>query len=116
MSEFFVVSLAGLSWRLPHLPFRVIKRVQPALVRLSQDWLADPDPQRGLMRLDEVQLEDLADAVWMALSEVDKTLTWEQFFELPFDLGELAAALPSLLSACGLRVTKAGEAGSNEKK
>ena len=32
--ETFVVELAGRRWALPHLPFRLIKTIQPALFQL----------------------------------------------------------------------------------
>ena len=55
IDEGFAVSLGGRSWRLPHLPFRIIKTIQPALFKVYSD-AADA----GGGALAESQIDDLA--------------------------------------------------------
>ena len=35
--EPFIVSLAGRRWALPHLPFRAVKKIQPALFQIYSE-------------------------------------------------------------------------------
>jgi hypothetical protein len=53
----FVVELAGRRWALPHLPFRIIKSVQPALFKAYSDAA-----QAGNAALAEEQIDALATA------------------------------------------------------
>lgn len=123
--ETFPVTLAGQTWDLPRLPFRVCKKVQPRLLKRSRDLFggrgeaSEPGFAMALaLRLDEPVLDDLADAAYFAVSAVDPKLTREAFLELPFTSGELVAAMKPLLQACGLEVGERAAAaqGPQEKK
>jgi hypothetical protein len=99
--ETFAVALGGRQWVLPHLPFRAIKKIQPILFQLYAD-LSDASPA-DIARFSEMQLERLAEAAYLAVATIDKDLTREAFFDLPFSVGELMMAFPSVARAAGLR-------------
>ncbi len=98
----FVIELAGRRWSLPHLPFRLIKSIQPALFQIYADTA-----QMGASPLSEIQIESLAGAAWRAIAYVDPTLTFEDFQSLPFSVADLFAILPSVAQAAGLRAQTA---------
>jgi len=102
--ETFAVELAGRRWDLPHLPFRLIKTIQPALFKAYAD--------AGEGALNEAQIDNLANAAWRALSHVDPALSWEDFLALPFSIGDLFAALPAVAQASGLRPQTATQEAS----
>jgi hypothetical protein len=52
----------------------------------------------------------LADATWQAIVHVDPGLARDAFLDLPFSVGELMLAFPSLANAAGLRAVKPSEA------
>ncbi len=82
--ETFAVALCGKSWALPHLPFRAIKAIQPALFDI---YLAAGGPAMSsdsVARLGEAELERLAEATWRAISHVDPALSFADFLDLPF--------------------------------
>ena len=103
------IILAGRYWDLQPLPFQLLKKVQPRLIARFRDF--GDDAMSTALRLDEEALEDLADCAFLAIGCVDKTLTREAFFELPFSVLELLGAAEPLLSACGMRRRRADEAG-----
>jgi hypothetical protein len=101
--ETFVISLAGRRWAAPHLPFRVIKAIQPTLFDV---YLAAGGPSMSndsVARLGEAQLDRLAEATWRAIAFVDPALSLADFLDLPFSVGELIQAFPSVARAAGLR-------------
>ena len=100
--EGFAVSLSGRSWRLPHLPFRIIKTIQPALFKVYSD-AADA----GGSALAESQIDDLAGATWRAIAHVDPALSYDEFLALTFSVADLFAALPSIAQASGLSTNTA---------
>ncbi len=102
--ETFPIELAGRKWALPHLPFRLIKAIQPALFKAYAD--------AGDGALSEAQIDSLAQAAWRALAHVDPTLSLEDFLALPFSIGDLFAALPSVAQAAGLRLQTATQEAS----
>jgi hypothetical protein len=101
--EAFAISLGGKSWSVPHLPFRAIKAIQPALfdVYLSAGGVSMSG--ESIARLNEAQLDRLAEATWRAISFVEPELSFANFLELPFSVGELIQAFPSVARAAGLR-------------
>ena len=104
--ETFTIALGGKSWALPHLPFRAIKAIQPALYAI---YLAAGGPAMSsdsVARLDETDLERLAEATWRAIAHVDPALAYADFLELPFSVGELIQAFPAIAKAAGLRPGK----------
>ena len=104
--ETFAVALGGRRWALPHLPFRAIKKIQPALFQIYSD-LGGADISPGhIARLGEAQIDRLAEAAYLAIAEVDAALTREAFLELSFSVGELMQAFPSIARAVGLRPIK----------
>lgn len=112
--ETFPVSLGGRSWRLPHLPFRAIKAIQPALYDI---YVAAGGPSMSsdsVARLGEAELERLAEATWRAVAHADPALSFADFLELPFSVGDLIQAFPSVAKAAGLRAagTATAEASS----
>ena len=101
--ETFDVALGGKRWTLPHLPFRAIKAIQPALFDI---YLAAGGPaisSDSVARLGEPELDRLAEATWRAIVHVDPALTYSDFLDLPFTVGELIQAFPSVAKAAGLR-------------
>ncbi len=101
--ETFPVALAGKAWALPHLPFRAIKAIQPALFDL---YLAAGGPAMSsdsVAKLGEADLEKLAEATWRAVSHVEPTFAYADFLDLPFSVGDLIAAFPAVAKAAGLR-------------
>jgi hypothetical protein len=108
--ETFAVSLAGRRWDLPHLPFRAIKKIQPVLFQIYAELGGAAISTSRIAELSEVQLDRLADATWQAIVHVDPGLARDAFLDLPFSVGELMLAFPSLANAAGLRAVKPSEA------
>ncbi len=101
--ETFAVALGGKRWALPHLPFRAIKAIKPALFDI---YLAAGGPSMSsdsVARLGEAELDRLAEATWRAIAHVDPALSYTDFLDLPFSVGELIQAFPSVAKAAGLR-------------
>jgi hypothetical protein len=106
--ETFTIALGGRRWAAPHLPFRAIKKIQPALFQLYLDLGGMDASRETFARLSESQLDRLAEAVYEAVAVVDKEMSREQFFDLPFSVSELMQAFPSVARAAGLRPAQAG--------
>ncbi len=105
--ETFAVTLGGRSWELPHLPFRAIKAIQPALFDI---YLAAGGPAMSgdsVARLGEPELDRLAEATWRAIAQVDPALSFADFLDLPFSVGQLIQAFPAVAKAAGLRPGRA---------
>ncbi len=100
--ETFTVALGGRAWALPHLPFRAIKKIQPLLFQLYAELGGAEASPQGLARFTEAQLDRLAEAAYLAVAAVDKELSREAFFDLPFSVGELMLAFPAIARAAGL--------------
>lgn len=100
--ETFVVELAGRQWILPHLPFRIVKSVQPVLLKVYSETA-----ELGAGVLTETQIDDLAAATWRAIAHVDPTLSYEDLLALRFSIADLFAALPAVAQAAGLRINVA---------
>jgi hypothetical protein len=105
--ETFEVSLAGRRWALPHLPFRAIKKIQPALFRVYAELGGVAMTTASVAQLSETQLDQLAEAIWLALAQVEPDLSREAFLDLPFSVGELMQAFPAVAQAAGLRAASA---------
>ena len=101
--EAFAISLGGKTWSVPHLPFRAIKSIQPALFDVYLAAGGSSMSGDSVARLSEAQLERLAEATWRAISFVEPELSLANFLNLPFSVGELMKAFPSVASAAGLR-------------
>ena len=106
----YPVSLGGVTFDVPSLPWRVVRELQPALL----GWVAKADigtDGRGVLKLTADDLGGLADLVFqaLALSPQGKTMTREAFDDLPFSAIDIAAALAPVLQACGLKFDKPGE-------
>jgi hypothetical protein len=104
----FLVTLAARRWALPHLPFRAIKAIQPALFAVYAEAGGADVSTTSVARLGEAQFDRLAEATWRAIAIVDPALGYDEFLDLPFSVGELIQAFPAVAKAAGLR---AGEAG-----
>ena len=107
--EAFGISLGGKTWSVPHLPFRAIKAIQPALFEI---YLAAGGPSmsgESVARLNEAQLDRLAEATWRAISFVEPELSFAKFLDLAFSVGELIQAFPSVAKAAGLQPGKIEE-------
>ena len=101
--ETFELALGGRKWALPHLPFRAIKAIQPALFDI---YIAAGGPamsSESVARLGEAELDRLAEATWRAVSFVEPTLSYPEFLELRFSVGELIQVFPAVAKAAGLR-------------
>jgi len=103
--ETFPVKIGGRSWDIPHLPFRITKRLQPALLEMAGNPIGFSVPAMG-----EQGLDRFARLAWEAIAFVDKSLTYEAFCELPFAANDLVKAFPSLARASGLLTDEGGEA------
>jgi len=101
--ETFPISLAGRFWALPHLPFRAIKAIQPVLFQVYADAGGEAINTQSIAALGEAQIERLAEATWRAIAQVDPNLTYDDFLTLPFSVGDLIQAFPSVAKAAGLR-------------
>jgi hypothetical protein len=99
----FAISLAGRTWPVPHLPFRTIKAIQPALFDVYLAAGGSSMSVESVTRLNEAQLDRLAEATWRAVSFVEPELSFANFLDLPFSVGELIQAFPSVARAAGLR-------------
>jgi hypothetical protein len=99
----FFVSLGGRHWALPHLPFRAIKKIQPALFRVYSELGGPAISAASLAELNEAQLDRLAEATYQAIAYVDPELSREAFLDLPFSVSELMQAFPAVAQAAGLR-------------
>jgi hypothetical protein len=104
--EAFAVSLGGRRWAVPHLPFRAIKAIQPVLFDVYLEAGGPAMSGESVARLSEAQLDRLAEATWRAVSFVDPELSYAEFLDLPFSVGELIQAFPSVARAAGLRPGK----------
>jgi hypothetical protein len=60
--EPFAVSLGGKTWSVPHLPFRAIKAIQPALFDVYLAAGGSSMSAESVARLSEAQLDRLAEA------------------------------------------------------
>lgn len=98
------MELGGRHWALPHLPFRLIKSIQPALFKAYAD--------AGEGALDEAQIENLAQCAWRAVAYVEPAFTFEEFLGLRFSVADLFAALPAVAQAAGLRPQTATQEAS----
>ena len=101
--EPFDISLGGKTWSVPHLPFRAIKVIQPALFDVYLAAGGSSMSAESVARLSEAQLDRLAEATWRALAFVEPELSLANFLDLPFSVGELIQAFPSVARAAGLR-------------
>jgi len=101
--ETFAVALGGRSWSLPHLPFRAIKAIQPALFDIYLAAGGAAMSSDSVARLAEADLDRLAEAVWRAIAHIDPALSLADFLDLPFSVGELIQAFPAVARAAGLR-------------
>ena len=99
----FTVRLAGRKWELPHLSFRAIKAIQPALFRIYANAGGVDMSSTSIGALGEADIEALGSATWRAISQVDSALTFDQFMDLPFSVHDLLAAFPAVAMAIGLR-------------
>jgi hypothetical protein len=107
--ETFEIVLAGRRWALPHLPFRAIKAIQPALFGVYAELGGAAASSASVAALSEAQLDRLAEATWRAIAHVEPALTREAFLDLPFSVGDLMQAFPGLARAAGLRAATAHE-------
>lgn len=101
--ETFPVRLAGRQWDLPHLSFRAIKAIQPALFRIYASAGGADMSSTTIGALGEADIEALGLATWRAISQVNSKLTLEQFMDLPFSVHDLLSAFPAVAMAIGLR-------------
>ena len=65
----------------------------------------------SVARLGEAELERLAEATWRAVAHVEPALSFADFLELPFSVGDLIQAFPSVAKAAGLRAAETATAG-----
>ena len=111
--ETFTIALAGRRWALPHLPFRAIKAIQPALFQVYAEAGGAELSNASVARLGEAQFDRLAAATWRAIAYVDPALGYDAFLDLPFSVGELIQAFPALAKAAGLRAGQADGADTS---
>ena len=104
--EAFLVSLGGRRWSLPHLPFRAIKRIQPALFQVYSELGGAAMSAASVALLSEAQLDRLAEATYLAIAHVDPDLSRDSFLDLPFSVSELMQAFPAVANAAGLRAAR----------
>jgi hypothetical protein len=66
----------------------------------------------SVARLNEAQFDRLAEATWRAVSFVEPELSFANFLDLSFSVGELIQAFPSVAKAAGLRPGRIEDQGS----
>ena len=108
----FAISLGGKTWSVPHLPFRAIKAIQPALFDVYVAAGGPSMSSESVARLDEAHLDRLAEATWRAISFVEPDLPFAKFLDLAFSVSELIEACPSVARAVGLQPGKIEDHGS----
>lgn len=108
--ETFLVTLAGRSWAVPHLPFRAVKAIQPALFKIYVAAGGAEMSVTSIGRLGEEQFDLLAEATWRAVAVVDPALSYAEFLDLPFTVTDLMQAFPAVAQAAGLRAAPVGDA------
>lgn len=101
--DLFEVLLGGRKWAIPHLPFRAIKAIQPALFDIYVAAGGASISSESVARLGETELDRLAEATWRAIAHIDPALTYADFLELPFSVGELIQVFPAIAKAVGLK-------------
>jgi hypothetical protein len=99
---------------LPHLPFRAIKKIQPALFQVYFELGGAAMSSASVAQLGEAQLDRLAEATYLAITHVDPDLSRESFLDLPFSVGELMQAFPAVASSAGLRSASPAAASQRE--
>ena len=112
--ETFPVSLGGRQWNLPHLPFRAIKKIQPALFQVYAELGGAAISTASVAQLSEAQLDRLAEATYQAIAHVDPELARDAFLDLPFSVGELMLAFPAIANAAGLRAVRTSDASATD--
>jgi hypothetical protein len=112
--EAFHVSLGGRRWSLPHLPFRAIKKIQPALFQVYLELGGAAMSTASVALLSEAHLDRLAEATYLAIVHVDPGLSREEFLDLPFSAGELMQAFPAVAAAAGLRAVRSEASSQRE--
>jgi hypothetical protein len=112
--ESFPVSLGGRQWMLPHLPFRAIKKIQPALFQVYAELGGAAISTASVAELSETQLDRLAEATHHAIAYVDPDLTLGSFLDLRFSVSELMQAFPAIAKAAGLRAATSEAAARQE--
>ena len=110
----FIVSLGGRQWALPHLPFRAIKKIQPALFQVYAELGGAAISTTSVAQLSEAQLDRLAEATYQAIACIDPDLSRDTFLDLPFSVSELMQAFPAIAKAAGLRAAKISDAPQGE--
>jgi hypothetical protein len=111
------ISLGGKTWTIPPLPFVVCKKMQPALIRLSQKAVHAASTD-NLSAFTEEDIEDLAKWVWTATQNASdgEAVTRDQFEHLRFSVQDLLVAYPPVARACGLKWGKAKPNGEGESE
>ena len=99
--EKFSIELAGRSWTIARLPWRIVRVVQPKLLRHSRK-LTEGDPSKALSRLDEHVLAEQIECIALAVSTVDPNVTAEFLDGLPLRSAAVLNAATQVLRACGL--------------
>jgi hypothetical protein len=112
--ETFPIALAGRQWGLPHLPFRAIKKIQPALFQIYVELGGAAMSTASVAQLSEAQLDRLAEATFQAIVHTDPDLSKEAFLDLPFSVSELMRAFPNVARAAGLHAAGPADASQRE--
>ena len=110
----YEVSLGGKTFALPSLPWGLVVEIQPGLL----GWAAKFDFARdGATRITTADLKELGDLVYKAVarSPEGKTMTAEDFADLPIATLDMAKAVQPILQACGLKLAAPGEGGADPK-
>jgi hypothetical protein len=105
----YPITLGGLTFDVPALPWRLTKKLQPELLA----WVGAHDVSaQGALNLSEGDLDGLAGLVFAAvrLSPQGRAMTEEALADLPATTLEMAAAVAPVLQACGLELKARGEA------
>jgi hypothetical protein len=113
--EFFEVALGGRVWALPPLPFRLIRRLQPRLLRIVA-LFADAGPEDVGIRLDEKTIEEMLGVTAQALAYVDPSVTSDTLDDMVFTTAALVAAQAQVMAACGLVNSGAPTEGASGPK
>jgi hypothetical protein len=111
----YELKLGARVWRLPPLPFGVIKTLQPRLLRRNFK-LNDGKREDFIFRLDEEAMEDLLGIVEQAVNAAGPPIAREALEALPFTASDLIAAQSPIMLACGLTPLEAVEEAAEAPK
>ena len=111
----YPVTLGGLTFDIPSLPWRKVIEIQPLLL----SWVAKNNFDDGLAfsKITKEDLEELASYIRKAIqnSPQGQGIELTAFEDLPITMKEMIAAITPILRACGLEFGASQEGNTDPK-